>query len=326
MTSTVSRHFTIGDCTERVAHVLCALISVTGWVAVHAADGAAAGPHLVGLVHDTRLAEISGMTRSMRRDDRYWVHNDSGNRGDMFAIDEQGSVRAKVHIAGVKKLVDPEDIAAFELDGRSYLLLADTGDNGGVRKNAEILILEEPSTDATPAQSVTEVVPAWRVHFHYSDTPHDVEAVAVDVQAAEIVLLTKRTDPPELWTLPLRPGDDREQIAERRASLRLPTSTQSAEGLPKLSPTGLVIAPDGSCAYVLTYREVWRYARLPGQSWPEAFQHVPTVLPFAFVPQAEAIAITRDGQALRITGEHWPAPIVQIDLEPALSSNATTVE
>ena len=270
-----------------------------------------AEPRLVGLVRDTRLTEISGSAASRRVPNRYWVHNDSGNRGEIFAIDTQGNVHVHLRIDGVKKLIDPEDIASFELDGKSYLLLADTGDNGGKRKSVEILVIEEPLVDAAEISAEIQVAPAWRIRFHYADAPHDVEAVAVDAQRREILLLTKRTDPPELWALPLHPVDGVELIAEPRGAIAVPASSLANATLPRLSPTALDIAPDNSAAYVLTYREVWHYPRQHGESWAHALARAPEVLPFALVPQAEALSLARDGQSFYVTGEHWPAPIIE---------------
>ena len=70
---------------------------------------------------------------------------------------------ATFRLEGVPK-TDWEDIAAFELDGRTYLLVADTGDNGGLRKTLQLHVVEEPAPDRerAPEAGLVDRVPLAR--------------------------------------------------------------------------------------------------------------------------------------------------------------------
>src|SRR5262245_45228627 len=101
------------------------------------------GGSLSGVLLDSQLAEISGLAASRRHCDVLWLHDDGGNPARLFAINTDGDRLATLRIDVTK--TDWEDIAAFRLDGRNYLLIADTGDNGGLRRTLQLHVIEEPA-------------------------------------------------------------------------------------------------------------------------------------------------------------------------------------
>ena len=197
--------------------------------------GASAPPfaQLSGLILAPRLDEISGMATSRAHDGTLWVANDGGNTADLYAIGPRGGLQATLHVAGVVN-TDWEDLAAFDLDGRHYILIADTGDNGGLRKTLQLHVVEEPRslTDGT-------VRPAWSIAFRWPDGPRDCEAVAVDAARGEILLISKRRQPPEVWSLPLRPQHRGLLVAEglRRLAFRNPTQKRCGRMRARLAST-----------------------------------------------------------------------------------------
>ncbi|HVR76496.1 MAG TPA: hypothetical protein VMT52_19360, partial [Planctomycetota bacterium] len=83
------------------------------------------------LITDPALSEISGIVPASGRDGVFWVHNDSGDRPRIFALEDSGRVLGAVDVEGASA-VDWEDIAAGPgpRPGR-HLFLADTGNNDG---------------------------------------------------------------------------------------------------------------------------------------------------------------------------------------------------
>ena len=67
--------------------------------------------------------------------------NDEGPPA-LYAIGINGSEYGSVTILNASN-IDWEDLAAFELDGKSYLLAAHTGDNESKRSHSTIYIIEE---------------------------------------------------------------------------------------------------------------------------------------------------------------------------------------
>jgi hypothetical protein len=292
-----------------------AALALVATFAAHA-DGFDA-PRITGFITDVRLADIRGLAAARPRHDRLWLHNDSGDSAELYTIDTDGVVRGRVVIDGVKP-IDWEDIAAFELDGHPYLLIGDVGDNGGVRKSYELVVIEEP-TLADGAD--VRVRPAWRLKFRYTDAPHDCEAIAVDAQRREVLLLTKRTDPSQVWSVPLRSDAAGTVDATQRGTLALPALAASsaasgnAVGVPRTAfrPTGFGLSPRNDEAVVLTYRGVMHYRRAAGTDWATALATTPVLVPIALIAQAEAIGFDRNGRGFYVTGEKWPTPLLRVD-------------
>ena len=92
--------------------------------------------------------ESSGIVRSRKHPDLFWVHNDSGDEPRLYPIHRDGSpYRSTDHpdVPGVliegATHVDWEDITTLA-DGT--LVIADLGNNGNARKDLAIYFVDEP--------------------------------------------------------------------------------------------------------------------------------------------------------------------------------------
>lgn len=273
---------------------------------------------LDALITDSRLDEISGMASSRRADQRYWVHNDAPRPAELQAIDNTGKSIARLRIEGVRA-IDWEDIASYTIDGKPWLLIGDIGDNAGVRKDYELIAVEEPDLAGQPA--TLSVKPAWRLRFRYADGAHDSEAMAVDVSRREILLVNKHA-PLAVYRLPLGPPVKGPGIlvAEKLRDLDAipqPNASERQARFPAArfggSPTGLDIDPAGHRAILLTYRDIWLFTRSPHADWSQAFAGKPRQISLPPIAQAEAIAFDRRTQAILVSGERLPAPLLRFD-------------
>jgi len=271
---------------------------------------------LAALIRDARLDEISGMVASRRHEGVFWTHNDSDGPAEVFAIDGSGNILATVLLAHPENR-DWEDIAGFELDGVSYLMISDTGDNGGLRTSLELAVFEEP------AELVDQTLPlAWAQRFRWPDGPRDTEAAAVDPLDGQVYLVSKKRVPAELWRVPLRPGGHTNiDVAERLGTLAgiiQPTPEDLVRspvfGRYRSQITGMDIRRDGRLMAVLNYRTAYLYSRESGESWAEAVARQPIEVPYPWMAQAEAIAFSADGHSLWIGTERLPAPLVEVPL------------
>lgn len=295
---------------------------LAGVVAIACAETGAAqlsAPILDAVITDSSLDEISGIATSRRSDGVYWAHNDAPRPAELIALDTNGKRRATVRINGVRA-IDWEDIASYTLDGKSWLLIGDIGDNAGVRKEYEILAIEEPALGAQPIELIVE--PAWRLRFRYADGAHNVEAMAVDVAAREILLLGKRPPNPGLYSLPLGPADGATLVARKLRdvdAIPAPDGQALAARFPAArmggSVTGMDIDAQARRAIVLTYRDIWLFTRSAGQSWTDAFGGTPQRFPLPPLAAAEAIGFDRSGAAIRVSGEGRPAPWLSFRIE-----------
>lgn len=266
---------------------------------------------MAALFNDPAIAEISGLAASRQHPGVLWVHNDSFDKPVLYALSTAGKRLANVTIAGVEN-IDWEDIAAFTLNGKSYLLIADTGDNGGIRQTLQLHVVREPAQlrDQT-------IKPAWSIEFRWPDGPRDCEAVAVDGQRGEILLFGKKRVPADLLSLPLRPRNDAVQVARVIGALA-GIAQPSAEDLQR-NPvygryrsqiTAADISPDGRTLAVLNYRAVYLYPRRADEDWPRAVARPGNERIFPWLAQAEALGFAADGKGLWISSERQPTPLL----------------
>jgi endonuclease/exonuclease/phosphatase family metal-dependent hydrolase len=283
---------------------------------------------LAGRLKAKALNEASGIARSQRQDDIYWLVNDSG-KPRLYAIDSSGRNLGHIKIDGAKH-VDWEDIASFTLDGKPYLLIADIGDNESKRRDVTIYVVEEPE----PGQEEAEI--AWSFDYSYPKGPRDAESLTVDIDNERILVLSKREIPAVLYELPLRPGTDDRQEANPLGAIRsLPQpSRQDVEFAPATDQwfwqtTAMDISEDRRAAVILTYGGVYYYRRDGDSTWFETFQTRPAAISVGDFDKAESVAFSPDGRSVFVTFEGPNAILLRVDLnrfaEPAQSVSIMTI-
>lgn len=281
-----------------------------------AADVQVGAPEVAGLVVDAELGEISGLAVSRRHRNVLWAVNDGGNTARLFAMSPGGRKLAAFDVEGVDN-VDWEDLASFIHEGRQYLVIADTGDNGGVRATLDLVLVEEPAS-LRPAR----ISPVARLTFRWPDGPRDCEAVAVDGERGDILLLSKKRVPAQLFRLPLsalfRPVPGHTVVPQEIGQVRaLPQPTAKELAVPsrlgryRAQISGMALRDDGLLA-VQTYRDTYLYLRRPGEGWRQTLRRAPQALNITVMPQPEAVAFDSRSGDLYIASERTPSPILRV--------------
>ena len=273
-------------------------------------------PEIAGVITDPALSEISGMAASRTHAGAFWTINDGGNGARLHLMDGDGTWRASVDVAGVRNQ-DWEDLASFELDGRTYLMVADTGDNGGIRQQLRLHAIEEPDALDEPARV------AWTVEFAWPDGPRDCEAIAVDARRGEVLLLSKKRVPPELFRVPLHPpagsGPVVAELVGTLTGIEQPDESDLEQspnyGRYRAQITGADLSPNGRVLAVLNYRSVHFLIRDRGAAWTAALAAPAPSLTMPWIPQAEAISFSLDGGTLLIGSEQLPSPLLRYRVE-----------
>lgn len=270
-------------------------------------------PNLVGMMRSPAIAEVSGMAASRRDPDRLWAVNDSDHPATLEALDRQGSHQFSVDVAGATN-IDWEDLVAFTWQGEPTLLIADTGDNGGLRPHVSLYLVPEPTAEQ---RSVTA---QRRIDVRFRDGPHDVEAVFVDQAARRAYLVAKRQVPPVLYSVSLE-GTRRLRFATVEGTFAtVPRATAAElEAMPRFAryfgqATSAVADPGGRFVALLTYRDAYLFRREGDEPWIDSLRREPVRFGLPFMPQAEAIAFSPATREFLVTTENLPAPIVAVPL------------
>jgi hypothetical protein len=281
----------------------------------------------IGYLANRELKEVSGLTSSRLRHDVLWTINDGGNGPFIYATDTRGKHLGKVRILDAQNQ-DWEDLASFRLRDVAYLLIADVGDNDEMRSDYFIYVTEEPAITEKIDPATQSVAWDYRIRFTYEDGSRDCESVAVDLQSQQILLLSKRTVPPILYTLPLfTTNRDNVQVAKRLTEVPVipqPTLQDIIEdprfGSYRSQPTAMDVSPDGYTAVVLTYKNGYLFQRTAGENWVQAFKKIPQLIRLPRLRQAEALCFAADGRTLFVTSEKIPAPLLRLDAISKLQS------
>lgn len=252
-----------------------------------------------GKLENERLEEASGLAYGNESDVLFAI-NDSGNAPELFAVGLDGK-DVGVWPIDYARNHDFEDMASFEFERESYLLVADTGDNLNWRPHLTLLVLEEPSLD-----SIGETLePAWSIQFRFPEGYRDVEGVAVDEKDELVYLISKRRIPAEVFTVPLKA--EGVVTAQKVASLRgipAPTARDMREdpkwGESSSSPTAFDL--HGRTAMVVTYKEAYLFQRVRRDSWAETFSGLPKRVPLPEIWGLESGALG-SSDVFYVTGE-----------------------
>jgi hypothetical protein len=235
--------------------------------------------------------ESSGIVRSRKHADLFWVHNDSGNEPRLFPIHRDGSpYRSTDHpeVPGVlienAINVDWEDITTLE-DG--MLVISDLGNNGNARQDLALYIVDEPSPTADRS------APARRLAVRYPDqtafpppsTNLNFDCEAIFSVGQTVFVLTKHRSgrKTKLYRL-----DDPQPD-------RVNTLTLVGEHEIGGMVGGADCDPSGKRLLVLTYQKIWLFERDDLET--PFFQGRVSSRPF-FLPQAEAICFAGDDTTL----------------------------
>ncbi len=227
-----------------------------------------------------KLEEVSGMAFSHVHPNLMYMHTDSGGESAVYMFDTLGNELGKIELTGVNNR-DWEDIAVGPgPDGKSYIYVAEIGDNLAVHDQIRIFRIPEPQSIEKESSVKPEVL-----KLTYPDGAKDAETLMVDPTNGELIIISKRNKKNTVYSI------SNEFFGSEEKELIL---------CGELEFTGSVagdIAMDGSKILVKSYLEVYYWERESGDSIWETLKKEPMKLPYIPEPQGEAIGFQQDGKA-----------------------------
>ena len=231
------------------------------------------------------LPETSGVAYSRSDPTVMYAHNDSGNLPRLFGIGADSTVQFVWSIDGA--LFDWEDLAVVG----PYVYLADFGDNLHIRPTVRLLeVLEPDGADAT-------LTPTRIWSYTYENTRFDAEALIVDADGCEAVIVTKGLDAPAtIFRLPL---DEPEATAP---------SLRAVGTLDIGLVTAADVTADGAVVGLRTLDRILLWDRPAGEPIADVLLLPPVCeAPSAPERQGEAFAFHPDGRGYTTLSERESA-------------------
>ena len=270
--------------------VLSTVVAVSAWAAYAQpalqVQPTIVTPVLTGSIQHAPINEQSGLVKSHRFKDTWWVHNDSGDIARIFAVKLDGSVIYPPFLRDIRiGKVDPKipkalyqgipvDLAAnhdwedITTDGTN-LYIADTGNNGNARRDLGIYVVPEPNPMAAErATALRRISIRYPDQTAYPDPQNwQFDCEAVFHYRGRLWFLTKhrmagKISIPQtgtkLYSMPTRVLQGDVNVLEKKDSL------------PDMGGwvTGASVSPDGRTLAVLTHfpkASVW-FIELDGKS------------------------------------------------------------
>jgi hypothetical protein len=178
---------------------------------------------LLGTLDRQRIPEASGIVKSRRYPEVFWVHNDSGNPPLLFAIRRDGRIIREFRLEIPN--VDWEDIA---IDDKGHLYLGDIGNNGGVLPIRCIYRIDEPDPAIAPDRPLRPSAAT----FYAFPTKERFDAEGLVYERGTAILVAKYLDRrlARLFTLSFEAPAPLLRPAYPEASVTLPDFNEPATG------------------------------------------------------------------------------------------------
>ncbi len=295
------------------------------------ADSRYADPVLLAVISDPRITESSGLAASWRNAGQLWTHNDSGDGPFVFAIDRSGRTRGAWRVQGARAR-DWEDVAVGPgpVPGRSYLYLADIGDNERTRPEVVVYRVPEPaitgesSGPGGAALRLTEPAEAIRLRYG-AGMSYNAEALLVHPASGDLHVITKSAgQEPETVVFrapaPLKAGSP--IVLQRVAALQLPNVRRQywLFSLPiAAAVTAGDIARDGRRVILATYAQGFELVLPDGAPFDEIWRQPPTTVELGSRDIGESVCYRLDGLAILAGSEGRNSPLYEIVREASLT-------
>ncbi|WP_295799162.1 hypothetical protein [Mucilaginibacter sp.] len=240
----------------------------------------------------TDLVEISGVAASRVNPGILYIHNDSGNLNQVYLTDGTGADKGTLNLVPVSNR-DWEDIAVGPgpVGGKSYVYVADIGDNDSKYKSIFIYRFVEPDL-AGKIKPVLNIDTVDKIELKYPDGPRNAETLMVDPQTKDIYIASKESNTSKIY------------VAHYPQNTSAGTVMTPVVKLLFNKATGGDISPDGTEILLRSKELVWYWKLSDGTGISAGLLTKPDHAPYASnEPQGEGIGFAADGSGYFTTTE-----------------------
>lgn len=237
----------------------------------------------------SKINEASGLDAGIVNKGKFWTHNDSAGDPEVYLIDSLGKHVGTVVLEGLVNR-DWEDITVGTgpEKGKSYVYIAEIGDNNAVHDVKYIYRFEEPLLQQDQVLSITAID---TIAFQFDDGKRDSEALMINDVTSDLYIFSKREKQISLYTLPFPQRTDTFLIANKQLTMPL-TQIVAADFN---AVTGEVLLKN--------YDSVYYWKRKEAESIIELLRNKAKTLSYEPEPQGESICFDPYGKGYYTVSE-----------------------
>lgn len=233
-----------------------------------------------------RLEEASGLAASVNNPGYFWTINDSGNPAEVFLLDDHANIKLVCQLTKATNR-DWEEIRVASDSGKSYLYIADIGDNNAEYDLKFIYRFEEPVL-AKAKKLIIEDIDTLIVKM--PDGKRDTESVMIDPSTHDLYVLSKREDSIGLY-VSRYPFSKDTLVLDKILTMPFHNIVSGD------------ISADGQEILLKIYDEIYYWKRSVNENISELLTKVPIELPYSREKQGEAITWALNGSGYYTLGE-----------------------
>jgi len=214
--------------------------------------------------------ELSGIASSVTNPGILYVHEDNAGTTTIPLTNAQGDDLGKLVLDNIStRNIEDVRVAPGPDAGKSYVYLADIGDNNASRKTITVYRFVEPVLNDLSGTSVIHVQAIDKIELVYPKGAVNAETLLVDPVTKDIFVASKETSRSTIY------------------NAAYPQSTASTTVLKSVVKTDLDlltsgdISPDGSEILLRNKGQIWYWKRSVGQSVAQTILTAPQTAPYA---------------------------------------------
>jgi hypothetical protein len=246
----------------------------------------------LGKLKNKKLDEVSGLAASIANPGLFWVVNDSGNKPEIYLIDEETNIVQTYALKGVPNR-DWEEIAVGPgpEPGKQYIYVGEIGDNMAMHQYKCIYRLPEPAHASDENKETIEVTDFDTITFALSDQRRDTEAFFIDPVTRDIFIISKWKRPVDVYQLRFADLAKKPATAEHVGTLGISTVVAAD------------FSRDGTELLVKNYNKIFYWKRPANMPVMTMLQKPGIELPYEKEPQGETVAWSAKGDGFYTLSE-----------------------
>ncbi|MBV4357584.1 hypothetical protein [Pinibacter aurantiacus] len=229
--------------------------------------------------------ELSGIASSVMNPGVLYVHEDNAGTNTIPLTNAHGDDLGKLVLDNIStRNIEDIRVAPGPEAGKSYIYLADIGDNNASRKTITVYRFVEPVLKDLSGSSAVHIQAIDKIELAYPKNAVNAETLLVDPVTKDIFVASKETSRSTIYTAtyPQSLSNTTVLKAVVKTDLDLLTSGD--------------ISPDGSEILLRNKGQIWYWKRTAGQSVAQAILMAPQTAPYAGNEhQGEGICFMYDG-------------------------------